>query len=680
MSPSVFAPNQNIAQSPKLNFRLRTPQATVLTMVDRNSTEINTNGKRPLSGTSIDDDSASASKRSAPRSAYRTLKDSLLNALLKDGKYSDLVLKCRGEVFNVHKAVICPQSDFFEACVESGMRESVENVIELVEEEPDDVKRLLEFFYSGDFWEHDFDVDEKNRRFGSSRPYHRYKNPEAERSDEEKHKDPLVVCMRMFGIGNKFGIPGLKDVVMSKVKKFSKSRLPVESVLGEPRELGRQATDIVDNLQRLLDASEYCFSVLGEQPGVTELVDILLHPLAKVAPLIIDTDNKVKPQFFPCWELASDKSYMDTNPAFRQILQRINRNAQLGSRLFSLACLESFRRIRTTNADRDLLKLRKLREDTEAMFKLIAAVLQSPEKITGLQCNYNVDFLDVEPADDNEPGVRCGYTGPMLPVIATCSSMSNGAGSVTLRCPGCKWEMDVVNFQDLLVADTDVLLKRNMLLILFHASWALSLLFYISSLAWTLSTMYDTWETGTGNIWLIILAPYLICEMQYKEARSCHNPVFTRMPGASPSLLLGEYFQATGALAGEEKLLSFFSFSGSPGEGREVDGAIFPESPKVQLGGTPDDVIPSLYVGTKNGGIANGPDVSYCICIVVMGFCFWPSSSILRVVVRMASNVEGRRSSLVEFVVETNKSQEGAEGRVGGPGQMPRANFPPESG
>ena len=35
-------------------------------------------------------------------------------ALYKEDKYSDLVVACEDQKFNLHRAVVCPQSPFFE--------------------------------------------------------------------------------------------------------------------------------------------------------------------------------------------------------------------------------------------------------------------------------------------------------------------------------------------------------------------------------------------------------------------------------------------------------------------------------------------------------------------------------------------------------------------------------------
>lgn len=55
-------------------------------------------------------------------------------SLLSSGRYNDFTIECKGRVFKVHKAVICPQSDVFTAALEgefeaSYSRKSTSDVI-----------------------------------------------------------------------------------------------------------------------------------------------------------------------------------------------------------------------------------------------------------------------------------------------------------------------------------------------------------------------------------------------------------------------------------------------------------------------------------------------------------------------------------------------------------------------
>ncbi|PVI05415.1 hypothetical protein DM02DRAFT_498558, partial [Periconia macrospinosa] len=62
------------------------------------------------------------------------------------GKYSDFTIVCRDDVHAVHKAIICPRSDFFAAAVDFG-KEAIENKIELSTDEPEIVKLMIQYLY-----------------------------------------------------------------------------------------------------------------------------------------------------------------------------------------------------------------------------------------------------------------------------------------------------------------------------------------------------------------------------------------------------------------------------------------------------------------------------------------------------------------------------------------------------
>ncbi|KAB2573315.1 hypothetical protein DBV05_g8038 [Lasiodiplodia theobromae] len=84
---------------------------------------------------------------------------SLSNALkgywdhrFSDKKYTDLVVKCRGREYHVHKVVVCGQCEFFDnACKpDSPFVEARTGVIDLSEDPPELVEVLLAYFYIQD--------------------------------------------------------------------------------------------------------------------------------------------------------------------------------------------------------------------------------------------------------------------------------------------------------------------------------------------------------------------------------------------------------------------------------------------------------------------------------------------------------------------------------------------------
>ncbi|KAK8184895.1 BTB/POZ protein [Phyllosticta capitalensis] len=79
--------------------------------------------------------------------------EGLFPGLLESGQYSDLEVHCGGEVFKVHKAIVCPQSDFFRLAVkpENGFQEATSGVITLHDADRDVIKTVIMYLYYGNY-------------------------------------------------------------------------------------------------------------------------------------------------------------------------------------------------------------------------------------------------------------------------------------------------------------------------------------------------------------------------------------------------------------------------------------------------------------------------------------------------------------------------------------------------
>ncbi|KAF1967988.1 hypothetical protein BU23DRAFT_657633 [Bimuria novae-zelandiae CBS 107.79] len=69
--------------------------------------------------------------------------------LFETSEYSDLTITCAGETFKVHKAIVCPQSQFLEIAMKFGGKEEAEGIIDLPADDLGDVKRMLKWMYMG---------------------------------------------------------------------------------------------------------------------------------------------------------------------------------------------------------------------------------------------------------------------------------------------------------------------------------------------------------------------------------------------------------------------------------------------------------------------------------------------------------------------------------------------------
>ena len=73
-----------------------------------------------------------------------------MKSMFADKLFTDLTIKCGGEEFKVHKAVLASQSPVFRRMLESDMKEQRTSVIEISDTDPQVISNLLTYLYTGD--------------------------------------------------------------------------------------------------------------------------------------------------------------------------------------------------------------------------------------------------------------------------------------------------------------------------------------------------------------------------------------------------------------------------------------------------------------------------------------------------------------------------------------------------
>ncbi|KAI9172733.1 Kelch-like protein 21 [Paramyrothecium foliicola] len=72
-----------------------------------------------------------------------------LESLFMNQRYADLTIRCGGQDFHAHRAIVCPQSTFLAAACDGTFREAEARMIELPDERPEILTRFLRFLYTG---------------------------------------------------------------------------------------------------------------------------------------------------------------------------------------------------------------------------------------------------------------------------------------------------------------------------------------------------------------------------------------------------------------------------------------------------------------------------------------------------------------------------------------------------
>ncbi|KAL8862456.1 MAG: hypothetical protein Q9178_000953 [Gyalolechia marmorata] len=171
-------------------------------------------------------------------------KKSFLQQLLKNKEsadFGDFTIACGESHWKVHRIVVCLHSDYFRKACQSVFKEGESGVIQLKEENPVVIAKLIDYFYG-------FDYDDRVRGCGlndsgDNSEYNTEDNTEDKNEDknednsEDSQKQMTLqdqkpaLNARMYVAGDKYDISGLKLLAKAKfsaalVDGWDKENLP----------------------------------------------------------------------------------------------------------------------------------------------------------------------------------------------------------------------------------------------------------------------------------------------------------------------------------------------------------------------------------------------------------------------------------------------------------------------
>ncbi|KAF2094460.1 hypothetical protein NA57DRAFT_80268 [Rhizodiscina lignyota] len=122
--------------------------------------------------------------------------DSGLAAYLKSGVHSDFLVHCRSKTYKAHKVILCSASEYFRNLCEGPFREAQTNEVNLSDDDPLLVDRMMDFLYRG-----------------------RYGLPRGERADEV-NVSHVGFHAAMVALGDKYDIRTLMDFARRQYREL----------------------------------------------------------------------------------------------------------------------------------------------------------------------------------------------------------------------------------------------------------------------------------------------------------------------------------------------------------------------------------------------------------------------------------------------------------------------------
>ncbi|TGO91634.1 hypothetical protein BPOR_0022g00190 [Botrytis porri] len=220
--------------------------------------------------------------RSSENESVDTTK-ALWAKMMGANEYSDFVIKCYSRIFPVHRIVVCTQSKPIQAAANGGFMESVTGVLDLEDDDPEIVARMINFLYLQDY-------DDTCKS--------------SEEVEEEVYGRLLVNTM-VYIIGDKYDIQPLKNLAKKKYEaavvtdwntpSFSASlELIYEELPESDTALASIAVETAaKHLRELNDRGEFS-NLCKNNPAIAYdlLTTITSRPTAVASPDKTQTQNK----------------------------------------------------------------------------------------------------------------------------------------------------------------------------------------------------------------------------------------------------------------------------------------------------------------------------------------------------------------------------------------------------
>lgn len=198
--------------------------------------------------------------------------------LLRSGQFSDLTVVCRGIEFKLHKVIACLQSPVFLAAVNSDFQEGRTGVIKIDQFDPETVRRLVEFLYTGDY----------GRQPQEPQPVQEQTQGVVNTDDQDT--PGTVLHVRVNAIADYYGVKALGHLATQKIKQAFQDKWDPQTFMITAKEaLGASGDKTLhDAMARI--AAENMTDLVG-CPELTDLVgdfaaEIMRHQGKKHADLV----------------------------------------------------------------------------------------------------------------------------------------------------------------------------------------------------------------------------------------------------------------------------------------------------------------------------------------------------------------------------------------------------------